>query len=183
MQTWNEITRSYSVWDDKQIKGFFGNNEYRFLSNFWTTSVYLDGFQFNHVEGAYHFAKYLYGKISVGSKSDCSLNETYEKVWAMTPRESKNWGNDPKQVILPENWQEIKYDVMLGLVFSKFFQNKELREKLLATGDKYLEESCHWHDNFWGVCTCRRCDSTTIGQNNLGKILMKVRECLRPTKD
>ena len=55
----------------------------------------------------------------------------------------------------------------------KFYRNLDIREKLLATGDKYLEEKNFWNDVFWGV------DYKKGGENKLGKILMKVRECLR----
>ena len=54
----------------------------------------------------------------------------------------------------------------------KFTKHKDLKEKLLATGDAYLEETNHWHDTFWGVCKGK-------GQNHLGKILMEVREELK----
>jgi predicted NAD-dependent protein-ADP-ribosyltransferase YbiA (DUF1768 family) len=46
-----------------------------------------------------------------------------------------------------------------------------LREKLIATKNKDLCELNHWMDNFWG-CDYRTLD---LGQNNLGKIIMKVR--------
>ena len=45
---------------------------------------------------------------------------------------------------------------------------------LLATGGEELIEGNWWHDNFFGVCTCGPCDGK--GKNNLGKILMRVRE-------
>jgi hypothetical protein len=54
---------------------------------------------------------------------------------------------------------------------------KELRKKLLATGDATLIEGNYWHDNYWGVCTCENCVSNGIvGRNRLGTLLMKVRE-------
>ena len=51
------------------------------------------------------------------------------------------------------------------------FLNPDLREKLVATGDAELIEGNHWNDTCWGVCK-------GIGQNNLGKILMEVRDML-----
>lgn len=62
---------------------------------------------------------------------------------------------------------------MMEIVFNKFIQNRSLKEKLLDTGNKYLEETNWWKDDFWGV------DIKIGGKNNLGKILMKVRECLK----
>jgi hypothetical protein len=37
-----------------------------------------------------------------------------------------------------------------------------------------LIEGNWWHDNFYGSCTCNKC--VNKGENNLGKILMKIRE-------
>lgn len=44
----------------------------------------------------------------------------------------------------------------------------------MATGDAFLEEGNHWHDNRWGRCSCERC-SSKIAPNWLGKILMEIR--------
>ena len=55
------------------------------------------------------------------------------------------------------------------------FAIPELRDKLLATGDQYLEEGNSWHDNYWGNCDCPRCKDT-MGRNMLGQLLMQVRE-------
>jgi predicted NAD-dependent protein-ADP-ribosyltransferase YbiA (DUF1768 family) len=60
----------------------------------------------------------------------------------------------------------------------KKFAIPELREKLLATGDAWLEEGNHWHDNFWGVCHCIDCQDE-MGWNHLGKLLMKIRADIR----
>ena len=45
---------------------------------------------------------------------------------------------------------------------------------LLSTGDQELIEGTWWHDKFWGICICTKCANK--GDNNLGKILMTVRE-------
>ena len=57
---------------------------------------------------------------------------------------------------------------MEQILWAKFEQNPGLKEKLINTGDAYLEETNTWNDTFWGVCKGK-------GQNNLGKILMKIR--------
>jgi len=57
-------------------------------------------------------------------------------------------------------------------LFAKFSQSKKLSELLLSTGDKYLEETNNWGDEFWGVCN-------EVGENNLGKILIRVRKKLK----
>ena len=49
------------------------------------------------------------------------------------------------------------------------FQIPSLRDKLIATGDAYIEETNNWGDEFWGVCH-------GFGENMLGKILMEIRK-------
>ena len=52
----------------------------------------------------------------------------------------------------------------------------------MATGDKYLTEGNNWHDNYWGVCKCNSSKCLDkVGRNKLGKILMQIREELRPS--
>jgi N-glycosidase YbiA len=53
-------------------------------------------------------------------------------------------------------------------VRDKFTRHPDLRAKLLATGDAYLEEGNTCNDQIWGVYQGK-------GENRLGKILMKIR--------
>ena len=57
---------------------------------------------------------------------------------------------------------------MYCILWAKFTQNSYLKECLLDTGNAELIEGNTWRDTYWGVCN-------GIGQNNLGKILMKLR--------
>ena len=61
------------------------------------------------------------------------------------------------------------------VVECKFYQNPELLQKLIDTGDEELVEGNTWHDNFWGNCTCEKCRDIP-GENHLGKILMDIRK-------
>jgi ribA/ribD-fused uncharacterized protein len=160
---------SFVIHNDKEIKGFFG--PYRFLSNFWDSPVYFEAKRFPSIEHAYQFAKL----------DDYKNYNQHLKIIHLKPGEIKKWGRSIK---IRRNWEEIKNDIMTALVFDKFYRNKELRGQLLQTDNKYLEESNSWHDNYWGNCYCEKCRNTLIktldpkveGQNNLGKILIKVRE-------
>ena len=78
------------------------------------------------------------------------------------------------------DWDEIKGEVMLPIVREKFKQNPDLAEKLLATGNAYLIEGNYWHDNYFGICTCKECHHKGEGKNVLGRILMQVRDELAP---
>lgn len=76
-----------------------------------------------------------------------------------------------------EDWNRVKVDVMRQLVCAKFEQNPTLAERLLATGDAELIEDAPW-DKFWGSGQFRNWDPE-VGRNELGKILMQVRDELR----
>ena len=70
------------------------------------------------------------------------------------------------------NNKEVKTNIMYDICLAKFTQNQDLKEKLLKTGNAILIEGNWWNDTYWGVCN-------GIGENNLGKILMKIREELK----
>lgn len=90
---------------------------------------------------------------------------------APTPGQAKRLG---RKVKIRPDWEYVKKDIMLeGL--RKKFAIPELRQKLLDTGDAYLEEGNTWHDNYWGVCHCIECQDV-LAKNNLGLLLMKIRE-------
>ncbi len=67
-----------------------------------------------------------------------------------------------------KGWEEIRLTVMEDVQLAKFTQYPELREKLLATGDAELIYNNDCGDSYWGLFE-------GSGENNLGKILMKVR--------
>lgn len=82
-------------------------------------------------------------------------------------------------VKLREDWEKVKYDCMKITLRCKFTQNKNLKEKLLATKDAILiEDTTGWHDNIWGDCNCVRCKNKK-GENLLGKALMEIRDELK----
>ena len=64
--------------------------------------------------------------------------------------------------------REIKLKVMEELLRIKFSDGK-LSSMLIDTGDVELIEFNDWGDRFYGVCR-------GVGRNELGKILMKIRE-------
>ena len=133
------------------INSFSG--EYRWLSNFWVCEVEYDGVIWPSSEHAYQAAK--------------SLDSEYKKqmLACNTPGQTKKLG---KKVELRSDWDEVKLGIMEEILRAKF-SNPQLREALLQTGTEELVEGNWWHDVYWGVCK-------GVGQNNLGKILMKLRE-------
>ena len=142
----------YASHTEKEIKGFFG--EFRFLSNFHVCHVVFENILFPSSEAAYMAAK----------TKDMGLRERFVLT---NPKESKKLG---RSIALRPNWDNLRLDVMFLIVYDKFYRNADIRQKLLKTGDKYLEETNHWKDMFYGVDYY-----SEIGENNLGKILMRVR--------
>lgn len=146
--------KKYVIWDENNIKGFFG--EYRWLSNFYPCRVWYEGLEYLNSECAYQGAK---------------VEPEYRKEFTFcSAYESKSlWKKFPKQYGQHE-WDLNKKDIMSSIVFEKFYRNLELRQKLLETTNKHLEELNHWGCSFWGV------DINLGGKNNLGKILMGIRK-------
>lgn len=135
------------------IDNFTG--EYYFLSNFYPVKVVLDGLEYPSLENAYQAAK----------------NFDYERRKNFIPLTAKEAKQEGQKILKRPDWDQIKILVMTNLIREKF-KDSELKNKLLLTGNQELIEGNTWGDQYWGVCK-------GIGENNLGKILMKVREELR----
>ena len=135
----------------KTINLFDG--EYAFLSNFYETPVEYNGLKFLSSEAAFQAQK--------------TLIETEQiKFTTLNPSQSKRLG---RKITLREDWEDVKVQIMHEICRAKFTQNPELAQKLIATGNKTLIEGNTWNDTFWGVCR-------GVGENNLGQILMRVRD-------
>lgn len=146
------------VTDMNKISSF--RDEYRFLSNFYQCPFEYKGLTYPNAEAAFQAQKCC--------KEEDKIKYTLQK----NPVRVKQMGK--KEPNLPANWDTVSYDIMNEILHAKF-SVPELAEKLKATGNAYLEEGNHWHDNRWGKCTCEKC-STKEGQNWLGKILMEIRD-------
>lgn len=135
------------------IKEF--KNQYFFLSNFYECPIYYNKLVFCNAEAAFQAQKAIDEK------------EQYKFI-NLNASQARKLG---KTIVLRKDWEEVKDKIMYEIVKRKFTINKELQQKLLETKEEELVEGNWWHDTYWGV------DSRTgIGQNKLGKILMKVRE-------
>lgn len=130
--------------------------EYFFLSNFCEVPVMYDGITYLNNEAAFQAQK--------------TLNKEQRLDFAMlNPSQAKKKG---RSVSLRPDWEEIKINVMYEICKAKFTQNENLKRSLLNTGNTELIEGNNWGDKIWGQVN-------GIGENNLGKILMKIREELK----
>jgi len=154
--------------NDKEIRGFFG--EYRFLSNFWPAKVFLDGEEYGYVENAYQAAKYK--------------KELRDKLKTCSPKEAVVFVTEnPIGQYTLEEWNNIKLQTMEKLLLQKFDKelNPENYEQLMGTSSKYLEEANYWGDVYWGVSKTDASENV-VGKNNLGKLLMKIRDDILKSK-
>lgn len=70
-----------------------------------------------------------------------------------------------------KDWGQVKYEIMEKILFLKTIQNNYVKQKLLATQDFEIIEDCGEDDDKdWG------CGLDGSGENNLGKIWMKIRK-------
>ena len=163
--------KDYTIHDKDSIKGLFG--KFRPLSNFHICDVWYEGGLYPSSEHAFMAAKTL--DLETRQKFHKDSFDGIDYIPTLTCAEAKQLG---REIVLRKDWEDIKYDVMLNIVFNKFSHNYDIRNLLLNTGNKYLEETNSWHDQIWGNCICEKCASIE-GQNNLGETLMKVREALQ----
>lgn len=133
------------------------SGRWRFLSNFYPAVITWGYIVYPTVEHAFQSAKTF----------DMDIRQIIAA--APTPGKAKRLG---RKVMLRRDWDQVKIRIMLDLLQRKF-ANPILRMRLLATKDAQLVEGNDWGDVFWGVCFGK-------GDNHLGKLLMKVREEIRP---
>lgn len=126
--------------------------KYFFLSNFYLAPVTFEGLTYQNNEAAFQAAK-------------CLQKQDRIPFTKMDPSTAKHTG---RHVHLRKDWENVKYQIMENIVRNKFQQNPDLAQKLIATKDAYLEEGNTWGDRIWGTVN-------HIGENHLGKILMKIR--------
>lgn len=146
------MTKS-TKWPMNSITSFTDNNS--FLSNFYYHN------RLATVEHYYQAAK------------------TNDPSWAArilladTPGAAKRLG---RRAPLTDEWEEVKVDVMYGLLLVKFTDERQ-SWRLLATGKTTLIEGNTWGDTFWGQCPLGH------GQNILGELLMNIRAVLQEMEE
>lgn len=140
-----------------RIDSFRG--KFRFLSNFYPCAITFGGLTYASSEAAFQAQK-------------CAREEDKRRYAQLTnPLRAKQLG---RRETLPADWDAISYEIMDAILHVKF-ADPTLARLLKETGDAYIEEGNHWHDNLWGNCTCDRCRDQ-VGHNQLGRILMGIRD-------
>jgi ribA/ribD-fused uncharacterized protein len=152
---------SYVSHTDEAIKGFFG--PFRFLSNFPEYPTAVNGIIFPSSECAYQAQK-----VAAPHR---------EEFRFISSSEAKRKWKEIGTIYTEEQWNAIRYEVMVTCVFDKFYRNPDARQLLLDTGNKYLAELNNWGDTYFGI------DVNHGGKNKLGQLLMRLRAFWQPTSD
>lgn len=135
--------------------------EYRFLSNFWPSKMFLRNEVWLTVE-------HYYQAMKATNEKDRALIRN-----AGTPGKAKRLS---RTIALRKDWDDIKDKVMAEALNGKF-KIKDLAAKLDATKPHLLVEGNMWHDNYWGSCGCVKCVNKEK-LNKLGNMLMYIRSKL-----
>lgn len=134
--------------------------EYGCFSNFYPCKIEYDGISYKNSEAAWQAQKTL----------DLSKRVEFS---SLSGTQAKKNG---RSVLLREDWENVKYELMVDILKAKFSQNKNIKQILLSTGDATLiENTTGWHDNTWGDCRCPKCKNIK-GKYLLGKALMETRK-------
>ena len=143
-----------------EVIGFYPR-EFYCLDNFSSFKVEHDGYLYSSVEEAYQALGFIESAPEIADKikNSHSAHEAQKIAY-----ENK----DKRQ----ENWDEIKLLVMEDLLREKISQNPYVKKKLLETNNYMIVEDSP-KDSFWGWGINRN------GQNQLGKLWMKLRDELR----
>ena len=143
-----------------EVIGFYPREFYPF-DNFSSFKVEWNGYLFSSVEEAYQAASFM--------GSDEELVEKIKKSHSADEAQRIAYANRDKR---REDWDDVKISIMEELLRLKIKQNPYVKKKLLQTGDYMIVEDSP-KDDFWGWGPNRN------GQNNLGKLWMKLREELK----
>ncbi len=131
--------------------------EYRWLSNFEAVTITLGDYNYPSVEHAYMSMK-------------CEDPE-----WKKYCSDKNNSAGDVKkksrEVKLRDDWDTFKFIVMQTCLEQKFNQ-EPFKSKLIETGTQNIVEGNYFGDSVWGVDLK---NNPNIGENHLGRLLMKIR--------
>ena len=162
--------------NDREVEAVFfhkPDEPYGWLSNWYPSEFELEGIRYSSVEQYIMYQKcVLFGDLE---SAEMVMKAEYPDEQQAIARAAKGY--------LENVWRGYRQIVAERALFAKFYQNEELKKKLLDTGDAWLVE-CAVKDRNW-ACGISLYDDQRFeaskwnGMNILGFALMKVREDIR----
>ena len=133
----------------------------------WFSNFELTGFQIQDEYGI------CYDTVENYFQAAKTLDKDHRaRIALMTPGKAKREG---RMLSLRPDWEDIKISIMDRALRLKFAKGTKWYDKLMSTGDEEIIEFNNWKDIYWGYdVNLRR------GRNELGKLLMKIRQDYRP---
>ena len=159
--------------------------EFSYLSNF------------NVLKNKIHYLGYNYISVEAGYMAQKCDDIAWKKYCSTISPHGNAQGEMKKaayKVYLVKDFRDKQLKIMLDLLRLKFRNNPELANKLVATYPRMIMEGNVWNDRYWGATIpkqkhCHLSDSGEleklyeefpqyfyVGQNYLGRLLMKVRD-------
>ena len=132
------------------------------LDNFSAFGFEMNGEYFQTSEHAFQYLKFIETNKEIANK----IKESF------SPNDARNIAHENKEYRL-SNWSDVKYQNMEKILRLKVEQNPIVKDVLLNTKDYIIVENCIDEDTDWGL------DSNNQGDNNLGKIWMKIRDDIK----
>lgn len=136
------------------------------LDNFSAFGLIMDNEYFQTSEHAFQYLKFI--------NTNKELAKTIKNAYS--PNDARRIAHENKKY-KENNWSKIKYLNMEKVLRLKVSQNPIVMKKLLATGNYIIAEYCTDEDTEWGL------DNNNFGENNLGKIWMKIRDELKDAEE
>jgi hypothetical protein len=138
------------------------SDPYGCFSNFSPHPIQVEGSYWQTVEHYYQAQKF------VGTENEGLIAVIRQ---TQTPMEAATLGRDRTRKLRPD-WEQVKRQVMWQGVLTKFLTHTDIQAILLDTGEELIVEDSPT-DYYWG------CGQDKTGQNQLGEILMNVRQEVR----
>ena len=138
------------------------SDSYGCFSNFSPHSIVMQGQYWPTVEHYYQAQKFE-------GTPDAGLMEVIQT--AASPEIAASLGRDRTRKVRPD-WEILKYFIMKEAVLVKFLTYPDIQAILLSTDDQTIVENSPT-DYYWG------CGLDKSGLNQLGQILMRVRQEIR----
>ena len=132
------------------------------LDNFSAFGFVMNSEYFQTSEHAFQYLKFVDTNKEIANK----IKESF------SPNDARNIAHENKEYRL-SNWSDVKYQNMEKVLRLKVEQNPIVKDVLLNTKDYIIAENCIDEDTDWGL------DSNNQGDNNLGKIWMKIRDDIK----